>query len=245
MVHKTRGLVLRTVKYGETSIVVTIFTEILGVQTYLVNGVRSSSKKTSNKSAMFTPASLLDLISYHNEFKNLQRLKEFKWNFLYQHIFSDVKKNAVAVFMIELLTRCLKQPEPHPELFYFTEDALHHLDKASEMEAANFPLFFALHVAVFFGIRITDNHNRENIFLDLEEGMFTNTLPAHNFYLDEKESEAVSHILKIMQPGELNEVMLNIDQRRKILAALEIYYALHVQDFGNLKTLPVLREVMG
>lgn len=244
MVHKTRGIVLRTVKYGETSIVVTIFTEMFGVQTYLVNGVRSSSKKSSNKSAMFMPASLLDLVSYHNEFKNLQRLKEFKWNFLYQHIFSDVKKNAVAVFMIELLTRCLKQPEAHPDLFYFTEDALHHLDKASEMETANFPLFFALHVAVFFGIRVTDNHSRENIYLDLEEGMYSTTQPVHSFYLEEKESAAVSHILKIMQPSDLSEVMLNKDQRRKILAAMEQYYALHIQDFGSLKTLPVLREIM-
>ena len=120
--HKTKGIVLRTVKYGETSVIVTVFTEFFGVQSYLVNGVRTSTKKGSGKANLFQPAAILDLVVYHNELKHLNRIKEFKWGFLYQHILSDVQKNAVALFMVELLTKCLKQPEPNPDLFQFTED---------------------------------------------------------------------------------------------------------------------------
>src|SRR6478735_4683644 len=152
--HKTKGIVLRTVKYGETSLVVTMFTELFGLQSYLVNGVRAVPKKGTAKANLFQPAAVLDLIAYHNEFKNLQRLKEFKWAELNQELFSDVRKNAVAQFMIELLGKCLKQPEPNDELFYFIEDALHHLNAANQTITANFPLFFALHLAVFFGFRI-------------------------------------------------------------------------------------------
>src|SRR6266550_2315079 len=94
--HKTKGIVLRTVKYGETSIIVSIFTELFGIQSYLVNGVRTSTKKGSGKANLFQPSAILDLIVYHNELKNLQRLKEFKWDILYNHIFSDIKKNAVS-----------------------------------------------------------------------------------------------------------------------------------------------------
>ena len=150
MLHKTKGIVLRSVKYGETSLVVTIFTEVLGLQSYLVNGVRTATKKSSPKASHFQPANILDLVVYHNELRNLQRLREFKWDYLYLNIQSDVHKNAVALFMIELLTKCLRQPEPNPELFYFTEDALHHLDEANNTVTANYPLFFALHLAVFF-----------------------------------------------------------------------------------------------
>ncbi|MBA2745479.1 MAG: DNA repair protein RecO [Flavisolibacter sp.] len=245
MVNKTRGIVLRTVKYGETSLVVTIFTELFGLQSYMVNGVRSSSKRGSNKAAFFQPVSLLDLVAYHNELKNLQRLKEYKWNFLYRHIFSDVKKHSVALFMIELLTRCLKQPEPHPELFYFTEDALAHLDDAEDTVTANFPLFFAVHLAVFFGFRITDNYTLSRNFLDLEEGVFVSEQPLHSNYVADSEAASVSHILKIMQPSELKDVVLKQEQRRRLIQVIEKYYALHIQDFGNLKTLPVLREVLG
>lgn len=244
MIHKTKGIVLRTVKYGETSLVVTMFTELFGLQSYLVNGVRTSPKKGTPKATLFQPAAILDLIAYRNEFKNLQRLKEFKWASLYQHILSDVRKNAVALFMIELLTKCLKQPEANAELFYFVEDALHHLDEANDTVTANFPLFFALHLAIFFGFRIADEFSENIHYLDLEEGRFVEEQPKHSYYLQDREAAAVSHILKIMQPEELQEVSLNQEMRRRITHALEEYYALHIPDFGTMRTLPVLREVM-
>src|SRR5580765_8062709 len=115
--HKTKGIVLRAVKYGETSLIVTIFTELFGVQSYLVNGVRTSSKKGSGKASLFQPSAIFDLVVYHNDLKQLQRIKEFRWDYLYQHVLSDIRKNAIATYMVELLTKCLKQPEGHPDLF--------------------------------------------------------------------------------------------------------------------------------
>lgn len=244
MIHKTKGIVLRSVKYGETSLVVTIFTELFGLQSYLVNGVRTQAKKGTAKATFFQPSAILDLVAYRNEFKNLQRLKEFRWAYLYQHILSDVRKNAVALFMIELLSKCLKQPEANAELFYFVEDALHHLDEANDTVTANFPLFFALHLAVFFGFRISDEFTENIHYLDLQEGTFVEEQPKHSHYLQDREAAAVSHILKIMQPSDLAEVALNQEMRRRITHALEEYYALHIPDFGTMKTLPVLREVM-
>jgi DNA repair protein RecO (recombination protein O) len=244
MVHKTKGIVLRTVKYGETSLVVTVFTEIFGLQSYLVNGVRMVSKNGSVKAAFFQSGAILDLVAYHNDFKNLQRLKEYRWAHLYGTIFSDVRKNAVALFMIELLSKCLKQPEANAELYYFAEDALLHLDGATDAVTANFPLFFALHLAVFFGFRISDEYSEVRSYLDLQEGSFTDAQPPHSYYLHDKEAAAISHILKILQPDDLAEVHLNRDTRRRITAALEEYYALHVPDFGTMRTLPVLRELM-
>ncbi len=243
MIHKTKGIVLKTVKFGETSLVVTAFTELFGLQSYMVNGIRMMSKKGSAKGAYFQPGSILDLVVYHNEFKNLQRIKEYKWAHLYKLIFQDVFKHAVAVYMIELLNKCLKQPEPNNELFYFIEDALLHLDGASKTVTANFPIFFSLHLAVFFGFRISDEFSEQRNYLDLQEGLFLNKQPQHAHYLEGKEAEAIAHILKIMQPQDLEEVKLNQELRRKILSALESYYALHVSDFGTMKTLPVLREI--
>ena len=80
MIHKTKGIVLRTVKYGETSLVVTIYTELFGVQTYMVNAARTT-KRTGNKAAMFQPAAILGLEVYHNDQKAMQRIKECSWAF--------------------------------------------------------------------------------------------------------------------------------------------------------------------
>src|SRR5258708_32891128 len=160
MTHKTKGILLRTVKYGETSLVVTIFTELFGVQTYMVNGVRTS-KKTGTKAAYFQPGAILDLIVYHNELKSMQRIKEVKWAFLYQDVFNNVIKNCIALYMVELLYKCLKQPENNQDLFLFCEDALMQLDSCNKAVAANFALYFALHLTHFFGFRMNDDRNEE------------------------------------------------------------------------------------
>lgn len=243
--HKTKGIVLRTVKYGETSIIVTMFTELFGVQSYLVNGVRTSTKKGSGKANLFQPAAILDLVVYHNELKHLNRIKEFKWSHLYKNIFSDVPKNAVALFMVELLTKCLKQPESNPELFHFTEDCFLHLDKCNDAVMANLPLFFAMQLPFHFGFRISDNYSADNCFLDLQEGIFVSKRPRHPHFMEDKQAAVTSQLLKVMQIDELEEVKLNHDFRRHLLQRYEDYYRLHIQDFGTMKSLPVLREVLG
>ena len=76
MTHKTKGIVLRSVKYGETSVVVTIYTELFGIQSYMVKGVRKSSKTSSGKAIYFQPSAILDMVVYHNPLKNLNFIKE-------------------------------------------------------------------------------------------------------------------------------------------------------------------------
>ena len=243
--HQTRGIVLRTVKYGETSVIVSIFTELFGLQSYLVNGVRVSTKKGSGKANLFQPTAILDLVVYHNDLKQLQRIKEFRWGFLYQKILSDVPRNAVALFMVELLTKCLKQPEANADLFHFSEDAFTHLDDCNDAIMANFPLFFAVHLPVFFGFRISNNYNPTHPYLDLQEGRFVEEMPSHPHFLDDKQAATTSELLKVQRPSELEQIKLNHDFRRNLLFIYSTYYALHIQDFGTMRTLPVLKEIWG
>jgi DNA repair protein RecO (recombination protein O) len=242
--HKTKGIVLRGVKYGETSLIVSIYTELFGIQSYLVNGVRASTRKGPGKANLFQPAAILDLIVYHNDLKNLQRLREFKWGVLYQHIFFDVIKNAVAVFMVELLQKCIKQPEPNADLFYFIEDAFLHLDAAEGRVLANFPLFFTLHLAGFFGFKIEDTYSKRTPFLDLQEGQFVAEHPPHPHALEGSQSYTTAQLLRVQQPSELLELALNQETRRILLQAYRTFYALHVPDFGEMRTLNVLQTVL-
>lgn len=244
MIHKTKGIVLRTVKYGETSVIVTIYTELFGLQSYIINGVRKSSKKGPGKANLFQPASLLDLVVYHNELHNLQRIKEFKWSYLYETVLFDIRKNAVALYMIELLQKTIKQPESNAELYAFIEDAFMHLDKSSDTVAANFALFFALHLTFFFGFRISDSYSKENTILDLQEGVFVSTPPSHMYYLDAQLSYITSQLLKVAQPYELEQIQLNAETRRTLLQAFEHFYALHIAGFGSMRSTPVLQEIL-
>lgn len=243
MTHKTNGIVLRSVKYGETSLVVTIFTELFGIQSYLVNGVRSSGKAGS-KASLFQAGSILALVVYHNEQKQLQRIREFQWHYLYRDLMQNVVKNSIALYMVELLTKCLKQPEQHTDLYHFCEDALQQLDVAEASIAANFALYFTLHLPHFLGFRIQDDYTEAAPYLDFMEGCFVEEPPLHPQFLSGESAAQTSLLLKVMQPAELATIPFNRLSRRHLLLQYNQYYRIHLPDFGTLKTLPILQEIL-
>ena len=126
MTHKTKGIVLKAVKYGETSLIVTALTELFGLQTYMANAVRSS--KQPGKAAIYQPCSILQMEVYHNEQKNLQRIKEAEWSPIFNYLYSDIAKNCVGLYIVELMYNMIKQPETNADLYNFCEDALMSLD---------------------------------------------------------------------------------------------------------------------
>jgi DNA repair protein RecO (recombination protein O) len=231
------------VKYGETSVIVSIFTELFGIQSYLVNGARTSGKST--KAHFFQPSSLLEMQVYHNELKNLQRIKDLKWSSLYKNIFSEVTKNAIALYMVELLQKCLKQPETNEELFHFCEDAFLQLDISTNSVTANFPIYFAVHLAQMLGFRLLDNYSEEKNIFNLQEGIFSDEQSASPHHVNKEISHHIAELLRALQPPELEEIKLNRRTRFTILKILENYYLWHIPEFGQMKTLNVLSEIMG
>lgn len=243
MIFTTKGIVLRTIKFGETSVIALIFTELFGIQSYLVNGVRTSAQ--TSKAHFFQPSSILEMQVYHNELKNLQRIKDLKWSALYKNILSDVMKNSVALYMVELLQKCLKQPENNADLFHFCEDAFLQLDSAVEEVTANFPIYFALHLAQILGFRILDNYSAERNIFNLHEGSFSDEASSTPNHLSKDVSFHISEMLKAVHPQQLAEIKLNRKMRFSILKSLENYYMWHVPEFGTMKTLNILSEVLG
>lgn len=234
---------MRTVKYGETSLVVTAFTELFGVQSYMVNGVRSSKRSAGISIGHLQAGNLLDMTVYQHDRGTLQRIKDCKLLFHGQNLTNSITKNGVMLFVVELLQKCLKQPDPHPELFYFIEDVLQALDEASATQTANLPLFFMLHLSHFFGFRLMDNYSESCTMLDLHEGQFVTDMPVHGMYLEKNNSKLVSDLLKVMQVSELEQFELNRQVRNEIIDMLAGFYAFHVQPFGSIKSLPVLRSL--
>ena len=243
MTHKTKGIVLRTVKYGETSVVTTVYTELFGKQTYMVKGVRQSTKKSQGKSAYFQPGVILDMEVYHNDLKNLNFIKEYNWGYLYQTLLSDVVKNTVAIYLIELLQHSLKQPEANPELFYMMHDALKQLDTASAVLTANLPLYFNLHLAEQLGFKIQGTYSEATPVLDLQEGHFVSLKPPHTFYAENELAKATSKLMDIHFYNDLENIHFTRQTRQELLMIYQNYIAIHVHDFGEIKTLKVLQQI--
>jgi DNA repair protein RecO (recombination protein O) len=240
----TKGLIIRTVKYGETSLVVSIFTSLFGLQQYMVKGVRTSKKSASFTASQFQVGNILELVVYHNDKNTLQHIKECKQPFYFEHLFADVTKNAVLLFIIELLQKCIKEPDTAPELYDFIEDIILGLDKASPTQTANIPLFFIVHLSHFFGFRLMDNYSEEATILDLREGQFVKQTPLHQMVITYPKSEIIAQLLRVMQLEELDQLQMNKHLRNELMDACLQFYELHISPFGQMKSLPVIRILL-
>jgi DNA repair protein RecO (recombination protein O) len=222
MLHKTRGIVFRFTRYGETSIIVTIFTEVFGIQTYIVNGVRSKSAK--NKIALYQPLTLLDLVVYHKENASILRIKELQCAHPYQTLTVDVKKSTLALFLNELLNRTVKEQSHPGEIFSFLFDSLVTLDLLSE-QYKNFHLSFLIKLSRFLGFGA--NFSEEILGARL---------------VDDAEEAILKQL--ITSDYQANVIMTNT-QRRSLLDVMLRFYRQHVDGFGEMKSVQILREVLG
>lgn len=242
MLHKTRGIVLKTIKYGDTSAIVNIFTELFGVQSYMVNGVRSSKPKA--KGNLLQPGNILELVVYHYEQKSIQRISEFKLGYIYTSLHFNIVKNTVALYMIELLQKSLREPEQQPDLYHFSEQALQALDVAPLPIAANLPLYFTLKLAEHLGFRLNGRYSEYAHYLDLQEGSFTDLPPHHSNYLDAANSEITDKLFQCKSWEALGEINMNKDRRRKLLYSYLDFFKLHMPDFQELNSPPILHEIL-
>ena len=221
MLHKTRGIVFRFTKYGETSIIVTLFTELFGLQSYIVNGVRSKSGK--NKIALYQPLTLLDLVVYHREHANINRIKEVKCLYPYQSIPTDIKKSALALFIIEVLNKTVKEESHAQELCEFLIRSFIILDQLED-NTENFHIIFLLKLSRFLGFGA--HHVNE-------------VLSARVTSVD---NECIIDIL--LKSEYRDSVNMQLHQRREILELILKFYADHLDNLGEMKSIQVLREIL-
>jgi DNA repair protein RecO (recombination protein O) len=222
MLHKTRGVVFRLTKYAETSVIVTIFTEVFGLQSYIVNGVRSKTAK--NKIALYQPLTLLDLVVYHRAHANLERIKEIHCLHPYQSLTLDVKKSTMAMFITELVNRTVKEESHAKEMFDFLYESLVVIDSlASNYESAHLIFMLRLSRQLGFGPQFVN---------EILVGRVT----------DEETEKALDLLLR---SDYYNLPMITNAQRRNILDLLLRFYADHLENFGELRSVQVLREVLG
>ena len=243
MLHNTKGIVLRVTKYGDTSIILTAYTELFGLQQYIVKGVRVTSKKGANKGVFYQPAAILQMEVYHSPMKQLQMIKDVNWDFVYQNIYSDVLRNAVATYIVEVLQQTM-QPEPHPELFYLIEDTFKQLDKGGPHLVGNLPIYFLIHLSQTMGFGLQGKYSISTPVLDVREGQFVANTPTHPYFLEGAEAQTASTFLQVQFYNDLDNIILTGSQRKKILELFQLSLSWHYKKFSEIKSLPILQEVL-
>ena len=243
MLQTTQGIVLRSVKYGETSLICSIFTDQYGVQSYLVKGVRSAKAKGS-RAGLLQPATLLDLSIYYRSQKNLQHIREFHPAYFYNSLQSEIVKNSIALFSVELLLKLLPEHAPQPELFAFTFNYFRALDTTELSAVANFPLFFIIQCSRFLGYDINGNFSPDTPHLHLQDGAFTHHPPSIAPYVNDEDAGAIDKLLRISEVKDLPTVAMNSAMRFRLLDWYLAFLHQHTQHLGNIRSLPVLQAIL-
>lgn len=245
MLHSTKGIVLKTVNYSETSVIATVYTAQLGRQTYMINGVRST-KKSRTKAALLQPLTLLDMVVYHRMNKNLQRIKEIKLAQTFVSIPFDLVKSTIALFITELLYKTVKEEEANPLLFDFLYQFIVHLDTTKEA-VGNIPLLFLVQLSSHLGFFPFLNFDTQSspplTIFDLQEGVFVSQTPNHEHYLALPHSQHLATLLQLAT-AQQHYLLLSKLNRRFLLQALITYYRFHVEGFTKMKSVHILEEVL-
>ena len=240
MLIKTRGIVLRSMKYSETSIIADIYTEERGMRSYIISGVRSKKAKVSP--GLLQVMSLVDMVAYDRQEKGLNRIKELRAAHVYTSLPFDVRKSAVGLFMAEFARKTIREPEENKRLFGFLFQSFRFLDETAA-PIANIHLYFLLELSSFLGFVPAEEWSEATPVFDLQEGVFVAAPPPHIHHLGEVESRLLHQLLD-KKLETCHELSMQRPQRKLLLLRLIDYYRLHIENFPEIYAHEVLQEVL-
>jgi len=237
--YKGRGVVLHTLKYGDSSLVAYLLTDVGGRRSYMVQGVRSRSGRGS-KLALFQPMFPVEFEGLESSKQRMHRFKEIRTAFALQSLPFDVRKSAMALFMAETLYRLVRESEPNAALFDFVWSSVGALDAMQE-GVANFHLWFLANLSRFLGF-CPGNDYAPGSWFDIREGLYTSVQPAHTGVMT-RECAAMLHDLMQCDVRRLAGIGLNRTLRVEFLNAMLVYFGYHLDAISAVQSVRILKEV--
>ena len=239
MQQTIQGIILQNTKYQDKKNILKVYTLQHGLQSYAIHIGRSKASKI--KPAHILALNQIEFVENTRKTREVQKISEMHVTHVYQQLFSNLNKNCISVFLNEVLIKSIKEQHENTELYLFISQKLKELDE-SEKSITNFHLHFLIELAKHLGFYPNNNYTEKNCLFDLQEGIFTNTVPLHPYYIDSETSFEFNKLIS----ANYNEtdVSYSGQTRGELLKALLLFYRLHLPNFGEMKSIQVLREVL-
>ena len=240
MLQKTSGIVLHTLKYKDTSIIVDIYTEVAGRASFVVSVPRS--RKAAVKSVLFQPLALVELEADFRPTATIYKVKEAKSFYPFSTLPYDPYKSAIALFLSEFLYRAVREEAENRPLFAYLRHSIIWLDECGT-GFANFHLVFLMRLSRFLGLypNLEDYHKGD--YFDMRNACFTPLRPQlHSDYIAPEEASRLTRLMR-MNYETMHLFAMSRRERNRCLEIINEYYRLHLPDFPELKSLPVLQEL--
>ncbi len=233
----TKAIILSSLKYGDTSLIVKAFTQSDGLKSYLLKGVLAS-KKGKLKTAYFQPLTQLELTANHKNKGTLETISEVKVLYSYKTLHTNIVKNSLVLFLAEMLGSSIQEEQQDTGLYDYLENSFKWLDGNEKI--ANFHLLFLVNLTKFLGF-YPEEPNTENGYFDLQEGQFVAS-PTLNPLI---ENENAAHFKKLLGINfdALKDMKIAKGIRESLLKSVILYFELHLHGFRKPKSLAVLNAV--
>ena len=233
----TKAIVLSSLKYGDTSLIVRCFTQQEGIKTYLIRGVLKA-KKGKIKAAYFQALTQLNIEANHNNKGNLNSLKEVHVINPYKSIYSNIFKQTIVLFLSEILNSTIQEEEENTRLFSFIEASLIWLDTHEKI--SNFHLLFLLNLSKYLGF-YPDVSGTESQYFNLEEGCFTFSILGKEVI----SGNDLNQFKKLLGTNfdTIELIKFNKKERQQVLSIIIRYFELHLDGFRRPKSLKILETV--
>jgi len=240
MLTTVKGIVLHHVDYGDTSVIAHVYTDLYGRLSVMISGIRGRKSKFSMN--MIQPLSAVEMEIYYRENRSVHRVRELGNYIHYHSIPYNIGKSTQAMFVSEILFKALREEEKNIQLFEFLEHAIQIFD-LQERSTNNFHLVFLISLSKYLGFFPQDNYSEGACLFDLRNGHFTAAPVSHPDHLDQSLSAGL-HKLLAVNMKEAENLRIGYKLRVELIRAVIDYFRLHINDFGKVKSVDVIREVL-
>lgn len=239
MLEKTEGIVLKTTRFGETSIIAKIFTKKYGLISFMLKGIRS--QKATKTASLIQPLQMLQLDISVKDNRNLQHIKEYRSDYIYRSLHLDFSRQALAVFCLEILLKCLKEHEINERVYDYFISFLLELDQTA-VRFENQSLFFLLELSGLLGFEPSLQHISDYSYFNLASGKFEHQLSSTEPCLDTTETNLFKRLLA--EYYEKNDIPFTGAERKILLDKLLLYFRWHIPEFTQPQSPAILHEVL-
>lgn len=230
------GIVLKSFKYQNSSLIGEIYTADYGLRTFIIKGL--SSNKNTYKSIVFRPPQIVNFTAYLKNTKEINLLTDIEAKYMYKNIPSNVRKGTIALFYVEMFRNVVFDGDVHNDLYKYFKQTLIDLDTLH---------FRSIHIIIFLhrlsqliGIGLTLSEKQSGKYFDLLNAEFTDKIPRHSYSLNESDTAV---LLKFLEHNGSNADFTGREQ--KLLFKIFIqYYKLQIDSFTGLNSPEIINKVL-
>jgi len=238
--REMEGIVIRTTRYGESSVIAEILTAEEGSVTVIASGLRS--RRGLAHAALLKTGTPVQVVLYFKPGGNMHRLKEAQAGYRLRSIPFSIVKSSLLLFIIDVARNAFRSFAEHETAYRFLMDQIQQLDERQE-KLSLVPIQFLMELSFYLGFGPEFDQKAPPAFFDLRQGVFSSSMPVHPNYFAERDASLFWALGRHLQKGEPYPNEIDRITRQRLLDALILFFRLHIDQFKTPKSHEILSQL--